>query len=74
MYQAAIRDLGTFIVSLLGPFSPVITYLLQILIGDYQFNFLTFTLLILASLAVIWFVRLDKNTKRLKNSPMIAEN
>lgn len=66
MYQSAIRELGTLLVSLVEPFSPVLTYILQISIGDYRFNFLTITLLILASAAVVWLLRIEQNVAREK--------
>ena len=59
MYQIAIRELGTMIVSLLEPFSPVLTYILQISIGYGRFNLLTLIFLVLASAAVVWFVRIE---------------
>ena len=59
MYQIAIRELGTMIVSLLEPFSPVLTYILQISIGYGRFNPLTLTFLALACAAVVWFVRVE---------------
>lgn len=61
MYQGAIRELGTLIVSLVEPFSPVLTYILQVSIGDYRFNFVTITLLMLASAAIVWFLRIEQN-------------
>ena len=66
MYQAAIRELGTLIVSLLEPFSPVVTYVLQVVIGDYRFNMLTIALLTLACMAMVWFMRVEQNIKRAK--------
>ena len=66
MYQTAIKSLGSLIVSLLEPFTPVFTYILQILVGDYQFNLLTVILLIGSSTAVIWFVRVEQNISRKK--------
>lgn len=66
MYQTAIRELGTLLVSLLEPFSPVFTYILQVEVGDYRFNLLTISLLILASAAVVWFVRIEQNIRRAK--------
>jgi drug/metabolite transporter (DMT)-like permease len=59
MYQIAIRELGTMIVSLLEPFSPVLTYILQISLGYGRFNPLTLTLLVFACAAVVWFVRVE---------------
>ncbi|MCX7123628.1 MAG: hypothetical protein NTV32_08215, partial [Gammaproteobacteria bacterium] len=59
MYQIAIRELGTMIVSLLEPFSPVLTYILQISMGYGRFNLLTLIFLALASAAVVWFVRIE---------------
>jgi drug/metabolite transporter (DMT)-like permease len=66
MYQTAIMALGALIVSLLEPFTPVITYLLQIAVGDYKFNLLTVILLVVSSSAVIWFVRIEQNLARAK--------
>lgn len=66
MYQTAIKTLGALIVSLIEPFTPVITYLFQILVGDYQFNLLTVILLIISSSAIIWFVRIEQNIARTK--------
>lgn len=66
MYQAAIRELGTLIVSLVEPFSPVLTYILQVLMGDYRFNFLTIILLTLASTAIVWFLKIEQNVTKEK--------
>lgn len=66
MYQTAIKSLGSLIVSLLEPFTPVITYLLQILVGDYKFNFLTVFLLTISSGAIIWFVKMEQGTSKAK--------
>lgn len=60
MYQSAVRSLGALIVSLLEPFTPVITYFLQVFVGDYQFNLITAMLLIISSCAVMWFVRIEQ--------------
>ncbi|TAK76075.1 MAG: DMT family transporter [Gammaproteobacteria bacterium] len=61
MYQTAIRTLGTLMVSLLEPFTPVITYFLQVLTGGYQFNLLTVILLAIASGSIIWLARAEQN-------------
>lgn len=66
MYQTAIKSLGSLIVSLLEPFTPVFTYILQVLVGDYQFNLLTALLLVASSTAIIWFVRVEQNISRQK--------
>lgn len=67
MYQTAVKKLGVLIVSLLEPFTPVMTYFLQISIGDYRFNLLTILLLVMSSGAVIWFVRIEQSTARMRN-------
>lgn len=65
MYQMAIKSLGTLIVSLLEPFTPVITYFLQVLLlGAYQFNLLTFSLLTIASGSIIWLAGVEQNMAR----------
>ena len=66
MYQTAIKSLGSLVVSLLEPFTPVITYLLQISVGDYKFNIFTIILLLISSGAVIWFVRIEQKIAREK--------
>lgn len=63
MYQLAIRELGTLLVSLLEPFSPVFTYVLQVAVGDYHFHMMTISLLILLSAAIVWFVRIEQNIR-----------
>ena len=59
-YQAAIRELGSLIVSFLEPFTPVLAYFLQVAIGDTRFNIVTLILLAIASSSIIWFVRIEK--------------
>lgn len=66
MYQAAIRDLGVMLVSLIEPFSPVITYILQVALGWYLFNWITMALLILSSLAIVWFVRTEQKIQQVQ--------
>lgn len=66
MYQTAVKALGALIVSLIEPFTPVFTYLLQILVGDYHFNFITVALLVMSSIAIIWFVRIEQNISQAK--------
>lgn len=66
MYQTAIKSLGSLIVSLLEPFTPVFTYILQVLVGDYQFNLLTALLLVASSTAIIWFVKVEQDISREK--------
>lgn len=61
MYQAAIKALGSLIVSIVEPFTPVITYFIQISVGGYQLNWLTVLLLLIASGSVIWLIRLEQN-------------
>lgn len=61
MYQTAVRELGTLLVSLLEPFSPVLAYVLQVVIGDYRFNITMISLLLFSCLAIIWFVRIEQN-------------
>lgn len=66
MYQAAIRELGTLLVSLLEPFSPVLTYILQVLVGDNRFDIPMVGLLSFSCLAIVWFVRIEQNIQRKK--------
>lgn len=66
MFQAAIRELGTMLVSLLEPFSPVFTYILQVAVGDYQFHMGTILILLLLSAAIVWFVRIEQNIRNKK--------
>jgi drug/metabolite transporter (DMT)-like permease len=66
MYQIAIRELGTLLVSLLEPFSPVFTYILQVAVGDYRFSALTISLLIFSCAAVVWFVRIEQRIQQKK--------
>lgn len=74
MYQTAIRELGTLLVSLLEPFSPVLTYILQVLVGDYRFNIPMISLLLLSCLAIVWFVRIEQNIQRKKYFSMLELN
>ena len=67
MYQTAIRELGTLLVSLLEPFSPVLAYILQVVIGDYRFNVIMISLLLLSCLAIVWFVRIEQAIQRKKH-------
>ena len=67
MYQTAIRELGTLLVSLLEPFSPVLAYILQVMIGDYRFNIIMVSLLLLSCLAIVWFVRIEQAIQRKKH-------
>lgn len=64
MYQTAIRELGTLLVSLLEPFSPVLAYILQVVIGDYRFNITMISLLFLSCVAIVWFVRVEQNIRK----------
>ena len=64
MYQTAIRELGTLLVSLLEPFSPVLAYILQVVIGAYRFNVIMICLLLLSCLAIVWFVRIEQAIQR----------
>ena len=66
MYQAAIRDLGVMLVALIEPFSPVLTYILQVSIGLYFFNVLTIIFLGISSLAIAWFVRIEQKIQEEK--------
>ena len=61
MYQTAIRELGTLLVSLLEPFSPVLAYILQVAIGDYRFNIVMVSLLLFSCLAIGYFVRIEQS-------------
>jgi drug/metabolite transporter (DMT)-like permease len=67
MYQLAVVKLGSIIVSFLEPLTPVLTYFLQVLIGDYRFNIITVLLLLMSSGAVIMFVGIEQNIMRSKN-------
>lgn len=60
MYQTAIAALGSLIVSLLEPFTPVFTYFLQITVADYKFNWITVSLLLFSSVAIISFVKIEQ--------------
>ena len=60
MYQLAIKSLGALIVSLIEPFTPVITYFMQVLFLGYRFNLLTLILLLFSSSAVIWLIRTEQ--------------
>ncbi len=73
MYQIAIRELGTMIVSLIEPFSPVLTYILQVSIGYDRFNLLTLLLLALTCAAVVWFVRVEHQMRLTMPSTMPQE-
>lgn len=70
MYQAAIRELGTLIVSLLEPFTPIATYVLQVITGDYHFNLPIIITLIVACTAMMWFMRIEQRVKLEKNADL----
>lgn len=73
MYQTAIRELGTLLVSLIEPFSPVLAYILQVIVGDYHFNIIMITLLLLSCMAIIWFVRIEQKIQGKKHFIAIGE-
>lgn len=68
MYQLAVVKLGSIIVSFLEPLTPVLTYFLQVQIGDYRFNIITITLLLIASGAVILLVKIEQNIMHAKKN------
>jgi drug/metabolite transporter (DMT)-like permease len=72
MYQTAIRSLGALIVSLLEPFTPVFTYFLQVMVADYQFNWMTVMLLVISSLAIVWFVKIEQNIAAKRKQKLIV--
>ena len=74
MYQTAIRELGTLLVSLLEPFSPVLAYILQVVIGAYRFNVIMICLLLLSCLAIVWFVRIEQAIQRKKHFVVAVGN
>jgi drug/metabolite transporter (DMT)-like permease len=67
MYQTAVKTLGALIVSLIEPFTPVFTYLLQIFVGDYNFNLTTIVLLVVSSSAIIWFVKIEQDVAQARS-------
>ncbi|PHQ80929.1 MAG: hypothetical protein COB66_03555 [Coxiella sp. (in: Bacteria)] len=61
MYHLSIESLGALVTSLVEPFTPVITYFLQIFFLGYRFNIVTLFLLSIASVGIIVLARVEHN-------------
>lgn len=59
-YQLAIKSLGALLVALIEPFTPIITYFLQISFMHYSFNPIFLLLLILSSTSVLLLLRSER--------------
>lgn len=66
MYHIAIKELGSLLVSFVEPFTPVITFLLQITLLHYRFNLVSLLLLCLSSLTVMWLVSIEHRLAKQK--------
>jgi drug/metabolite transporter (DMT)-like permease len=70
MYHLAIESLGALIVSFVEPFTPVLTYFIQVIVLHYRFNLLTMVLLTLSSGGIILLVRMEHRSKG-SNKPRV---